>query len=85
MTTLQPKGHIASVLPQDKKWLGTALLIILFISFHILTQRIVCRIPSSDQSGVKYFLKEIQRQCTLFATVPILRNDGFELYQWCVS
>jgi hypothetical protein len=25
MTTLQHRGRIASVLPQDKKWLGTAL------------------------------------------------------------
>jgi hypothetical protein len=25
MTTLQPRGRIFSVLPQDKKWLGTAL------------------------------------------------------------
>jgi hypothetical protein len=25
VTTLQPRGRVASVLPQDKKWLGTAL------------------------------------------------------------
>jgi hypothetical protein len=27
VTTLKPRGHIALVLPQDKKWLGTALVV----------------------------------------------------------